>query len=253
METFQNEKQNARWSVSGTDAESMDKGLRAYIIGTYNWMASGLLVTAITAWFISNTSLSEVFYHIVRTPRGLATSPTLLGVLAMLSPLAFTLVMSLGWQRMSKTALSTLFWAFSACMGASMASLAEIYMGQSVAVAFLASTSMFAAASLWGYITGADLSRMGNILLMALIGMIVAGFANMFIGSSITSTLLSMLAVAVFAGLTAWDTQRLKTMWLGGWGGETGGKESLMAALGLYLNFVNMFTAILQLTGVRRD
>ena len=155
---------------AAVDAAQLDAGLRSYMLGVYNWMASGLLLTGIVAFLIVHTGASELFYQVVRTPRGNATVPTILGWVAMLSPLAFVLVLSFGINRMSKTTAQALFWAFCAVMGASISNILLIYTGASVASTFFITAAMFAGVSLYGYTTKADLTRMGSFMMMGLIG-----------------------------------------------------------------------------------
>jgi FtsH-binding integral membrane protein len=239
-----------------TDAAALDAGLRAYMLRVYNWMASGLLVTAIVSYVIANTSLSELFFNVVRTPRGLATQPTLLGLVAMFAPLAFVLVLSFGVNRMSKTSVQALFWVFCATMGASMANIFVVYVGASVASTFAVTASMFAAISLYGYTTKTDLTKMGSFMMMGLIGIIIAGVVNMFLGSGPLALAISVIGVIVFVGLTAYDTQRIKADYIEyayAEGTDGAAKRSVFDALGLYLNFINLFQLMLQFMGVRRD
>jgi len=239
-----------------TDAAALDAGLRAYMLRVYNWMASGLLVTAIVSYVIANTSLSELFFNVVRTPRGLATQPTMLGLVAMFAPLAFVLVLSFGVNRMSKTSVQALFWVFCATMGASMANIFVVYVGASVASTFAVTAGMFAAVSLYGYTTKTDLTKMGSFMMMGLIGIIIAGVVNMFIGSGPLALAISVIGVIVFVGLTAYDTQRIKADYIEyayAEGTELAAKRSVFDALGLYLNFINLFQLLLQFMGVRRD
>jgi FtsH-binding integral membrane protein len=239
-----------------TDAAALDAGLRAYMLRVYNWMASGLLVTAIVSYVIANTSLSELFFNVVRTPRGLATQPTMLGLVAMFAPLAFVLVLSFGVNRMSKTSVQALFWVFCATMGASMANIFVVYVGASVASTFAVTAGMFAAISLYGYTTKTDLTKMGSFMMMGLIGIIIAGVVNMFIGSGPLALAISIIGVIVFVGLTAYDTQRIKADYIEyayAEGTDGAAKRSVFDALGLYLNFINLFQLMLQFMGVRRD
>ena len=239
-----------------TDAAALDAGLRAYMLRVYNWMASGLLVTAIVAYVIANTGLSELFYNVVRTPRGLATQPTLLGFVAMFAPLAFVLVLSFGVNRMSKSTVQALFWVFCATMGASMANIFVVYVGASIASTFLVTAGMFAAVSLYGYTTKADLTKMGSFMMMGLIGIIIAGVVNMFIGSGVLALAISVIGVVVFVGLTAYDTQRIKADYIEyayAEGTDIAAKRSVFDALGLYLNFINLFQLLLQFMGVRNQ
>jgi FtsH-binding integral membrane protein len=234
----------------------MDAGLRSHMLRIYNLMTSGLLVTAIVAWIVANTGLSSLFYEVVRSPRGMSTAPTVLGWVVMFAPLAFILVMSFGLHRLSRPVAGALFWAFAAVMGLSMANIFSIYTGVSIATTFFLAAAMFAGMSLYGYTTGADLSKMGSILLMALIGIILASIVNIFIGSSVLATVVSIIGIVVFCGLTAWDTQRIRNDYfdLASMAGtDEAAKRSIMDALGLYLSFINLFQLLLQFMGQRQE
>jgi len=243
--------------ASAADAAAIDAGLRAYMLRVYNWMASGLLLTAIVAYAIAAVpEVASMFYTVVRTPRGIATAPTILGYVAMFAPLAFILVLSFGINRLSKTTTQALFWAFCAVMGASMANIFAIYTKTSVASTFFATSGMFAAMSLWGYTTGKDLTKLGSIMVMGLIGMLLASLINIFLQSSALAFAVSIIGVIVFCGLTAYDTQRIKNDFIEhsyAEGTDEAAKRSVMDALGLYLNFVNLFQLLLQFMGVRNQ
>jgi len=239
-----------------TDAAALDAGLRAYMLRVYNWMASGLLVTAIVAYAIANTGAADLFYNVVRTPRGIATQPTMLGMIAIFAPLAFVLVLSFGVNRMSKSTVQMLFWAFCAVMGASMANIFRVYVGTSVASTFVTTAGMFAAISLYGYTTKRDLTKLGSFMMMGLIGIIIAGLVNMFVGSGMLAFVISVLGVVIFTGLTAYDTQRIKADYVEyayAEGTDLAAKRSVFDALGLYLNFINLFQLLLQFMGVRNQ
>ncbi|WP_237212842.1 Bax inhibitor-1/YccA family protein [Falsiroseomonas oryziterrae] len=242
---------------SAVDAAQLDAGLRAYMLRVYNWMASGLLLTGIVAYLIAhNPDVASLFYQVVRTPRGNATVPTILGWVAMFAPLAFILVLSFGINRMSKTTAQALFWTFCAVMGASLSNIFAIYTSASIASTFFITAAMFAGVSLYGYTTKADLTRMGAFMMMGLIGIIIAGIVNIFLQSSALQFAISVIGVVVFVGLTAYDTQRIKADYIEhayAEGTEEAGKRSVFDALGLYLNFVNLFQLLLQFMGVRQN
>jgi FtsH-binding integral membrane protein len=242
---------------AAVDAAQLDAGLRAYMLRVYNWMASGLLLTGIVAFLIAhNPDVASLFYQVVRTPRGNSTVPTILGWAAMFAPLAFILVLSFGINRMSKTTAQALFWAFCAVMGASLSNIFAIYTGASIASTFFITAAMFGGISIYGYTTKADLTRMGSFMMMGLIGIILAGLVNMFLQSSALQFVISVVGVVVFVGLTAYDTQRIKADYLEhayAEGTDEAGKRSVFDALGLYLNFVNLFQLLLQFMGVRQN
>lgn len=243
--------------TAGADAAAIDAGLRTYMLRVYNWMASGLLLTGIVAYLIAHTpAISELFYTVVRTPRGPAPAPTILGYVAIFAPLAFVLALSFGVNRMSKSTVQALFWAFAAVMGASMANIFVIYTSSSIASTFFVCSAMFASMSLIGYTTQRDLTKMGSIMMMGLIGIILASVVNIFLASPALAFAISILGVVIFCALTAYDTQRIKNDYVEysyAEGTDEAGKRSVMDALGLYLNFINMFQFLLSLMGARNQ
>ena len=241
---------------AAADGAALDTGLRQYMLRVYNWMSSGLLLTGIVAYGVANTSLIELFYRQVVTQRGVAIQPTLLGYAAIFAPLVFVMVLSFGVNRLSKTAVQGLFWAFAAVMGASMANIFLIYSGASIARVFFITAATFGAMSLYGYTTKSDLSRFGSFLIMGLIGIVVASLVNMFIGSTALQFAISVIGVLVFVGLTAYDTQRIKADYVQhayAEGSQGAAVRSVYDALSLYLNFINLFMLLLQLFGNRNS
>jgi FtsH-binding integral membrane protein len=237
-------------------AAVLDQGLRAYMLRVYNWMTSGLLLTGIVAFLVADTSLREAFYQTVMTPYGMATRPTGLATIAMFAPLGFVLVLSFGINKLSNTAAQALYWGFAAVMGASIANILLVYTSTSVASTFFITAGTFAAMSIWGYTTKTDLTRFGSFLIMGLFGVILASVVNIFLHSSMMQFLVSVVGVVVFTGLTAYDTQRIKTSYVNfayAEGPELAAKRSVYDALSLYLNFINLFMLLLQLTGSRRQ
>jgi len=234
---------------------SMDAGLRAYMLRVFNWMAIGLVTTGVVAYGVAETSLRALFFHVVEMPNGvLAQRPTLLGLISMFAPLAFVMVLSFGINRLSRPAVQGIFVLFSVAMGASMSSLLMAYTGVSVARTFFITASMFGAMSLWGYVTGSNLSRLGSFLFMGLIGIIIASVVNIFLHSNALGMLVSLLGVGIFTVLAAYDTQRIKITYQQSAGyaaPDELGKRSIYDALSMYLNFVNLFQFLLQFTGVR--
>lgn len=242
---------------AGVDAARLDTGLRKYMLGVYNYMASGLLLTgAIALLFATTPALLQLLYAPVQTPAGIVVKPTILAWVAMLSPLAFVMVLSFGINRLSKTAAQALFWAFSAVMGLSLTNIFLVFTGESIARVFFITAGTFAAMSIWGYTTQRDLTRMGAFLMMGLIGIIIAGVVNIFLGSSALQFAISVIGVLVFVGLTAYDTQRIKTDYVQyayAEGTEIAAKRTVMDSLVLYLNFINLFMLLLQLFGQRQE
>ena len=233
---------------------ALDAGLRAYMLRVYNWMASGLVLTGLIAFAISHTALMSLFYQPIQTPAGVMLHPTILAYAAIFAPLAFVLVLSFGVNKLSTTAAQTLFWVFCATMGASLTNIFMVYTETSIAEVFFITASMFAATSLYGYVTGRDLTSWGSFFFMGLIGIIVAMLVNIFLHSPAVAFAISILGVFIFLGLTAYDTQRIKTGYLqlgSAYGAATAGKRSVYDALQLYLNFINLFLFMLQIFGQR--
>jgi len=241
-----------RWSATANTAipqVGVDVGLRNYMLRVYNYMAGGLAITGIAAYLIANTSLVNLFFQVGARGVGL----TGLGYVGIFAPLAFVLALSFGVQRMSLGTMQAVFWSYAAVMGISVSQILLLFTGESVARVFFITAGMFLGMSLWGYTTRTDLSRFGSFLIMGLIGIIIAGVVNIFVGSSALQFAISVIGVIVFVGLTAWDTQRIKEMY---WEGDTAviaGKKAIMGALSLYLDFINLFMILMQLMGNRRD
>jgi len=236
-------------------AAVLDAGLRAYMLRVYNWMASGLVLTGIVAYVITNTPLLSAFYPLVMTPSGrLVHAPTVLAWISIFAPLAFVMVLNVGVNKFSTTTVQALYWAFCLAMGASMANLFVIYTGESVARVFFITSGTFAAMSIFGYTTRKDLTKFGSFLIMGLFGIILAMLVNMFMHSAGMQFAISIIGVLVFTGLTAYDTQRIKAGFVQfayAYGPNEAAKRSVYDALGLYLNFVNLFQMLLMLMGNR--
>ncbi|HEU4967770.1 Bax inhibitor-1/YccA family protein [Sphingomonas sp.] len=218
-----------------------DAGLRSYMLSVYNYMASGVLLTGIVALLFASSSF---IVPVLSSP---------LRWLVMLAPLAFVMVMSFGINRISEGTLKTLFWLYAGVMGLSMASIFLVFTGTSIAQTFFATAAAFAGLSLYGYTTKRDLSGLGTFLIMGVVGILVAMVINIFLQSSAMAFAISAIGVLLFAGLTAYDTQRIKSMYSYVSGTDFAGKAVVMGALQLYLDFVNMFMFLLQLFGARRS
>lgn len=230
-----------RREARGAVAVPFDAGLRRHMLGIYNHMGIGLLVTALVAFAVASTP--AVYEPIFNTP---------LRWVAILAPLAFVLFMTFRIERMSAASLRATFFAFSAVMGVSMASIFLLFTGASIATTFLVAATMFLGVSLWGYTTRRDLSRWSTFLLMGLIGVIAAALVNLFLASSTLQLVISLVGVIVFTGLTAWDTQRAKSDYLAYSGTSHEPKLAVMGALSLYLNLINLFQLMLAFTGQRQ-
>ena len=218
---------------------SYDEGLRSYMLSIYNYMASAVLLTGIVALVAASTGIT------------LALAGTPLMWVVMLAPLGFVLAMSFGLHKMSQATLNILFWAYATVMGLSLSTIFLVFTGESIAVTFFATAGAFAGLSLYGYTTKKNLSGMGSFLIMGVIGLIIASLVNLFLQSSAMSFVISGLGVLIFAGLTAYDTQRLKMQYEQLRGTEFMGKAVIMGALSLYLDFINMFMFLLNFLGNR--
>jgi FtsH-binding integral membrane protein len=229
-------------SRAQAEAAAVDVGLRAYMLRVYNYMCVALALTGAVAFFVS-------------------TSPTLLQAIygtplmwvVFLAPLGMVFFLSARIHKMSAGTAQTMFWIFAGLVGLSLASIFIVYTGASVARTFFITAGAFAGLSLVGYTTKKDLSGMRTFLFMGVIGLIIAMVVNMFIGSSGLQLLISVVGVLIFAGLTAYDTQQIKLMYYEADSGEVATKKSIIGALRLYLDFLNMFIFLMHILGVARD
>jgi uncharacterized protein len=230
-----------------------DQGLRAYMIGVYNYMTLGLGVTGLVAYAAFALGTVDVGNgRLALTDFGHAIYVSPLRWLIVLSPLALVFWLSARINSMSVSTARNAFIAFAALIGLSMSALLVVYTGASIGRAFAAAAA-FASLSLYGYTTQRSLSAMGSFMMMGVIGLIIASLINMFLHSTGLQFGISLLAVVIFAGLTAWDTQAIKQMYASGDTYEIAQKKSIHGALRLYLDFINMFQAILMLTGSQRN
>jgi FtsH-binding integral membrane protein len=236
--------------ASGAAVAVVDEGLRAHMLRVYNYMLVGLLLTGVTAWATANTSLRELFFHV--NPATGMMGMTGLGWIALFAPLAMVFFLSFSIQRMSVAAAQGTFWLYAALVGIGIAPILWIYTGASVALTFFVTAATFGAMSLWGYTTKADLSGMGSFLFMGLIGIIIASLANFFFQSAMINWVVSILGVVIFTGLTAYDTQYIKEMYVANDDGTVAGRKAIMGALKLYLDFLNLFLFLLRFMGNRR-
>lgn len=221
-----------------------DEGLRSYMLKIYNYMSSAVLLTGLVAILFSWGGVDSMAYSI-------AVNGGLLFWAIKLAPLGFILAMSFGLNKMSQTTLQIVFWAFAIVMGMSMSTIFLVYTGESIATTFFATAAAFAGLSLYGYTTKKDLSGFGSFLIMGVIGLIIATVVNIFLQSEAMAFVISGLGVLIFAGLTAYDTQRLKNDYQYLRGTQMMGKAVIMGATSLYLDFVNMFMFLLQFLGSR--
>ena len=246
-------KQNTEVRSSVVD-HVIDQGLRAYMLKVYNYMASGVFLTGIVALILFKLS-------VVSGPNGEIMGLTNIGNaiynsalmwVLMLAPLGIVFYMSFGIAKMSASKAQSVFWVFAALMGASLSSIFLVYTGASITRVFFITAGTFGAMSIYGYTTKKDLTKLGSFLFMGLIGIIIASLVNIFLKSSMMYFIISIIGVLVFVGLTAYDTQKIKNMYLASDSGELMGKKAVMGALTLYLDFINLFIMLLRLFGQRR-
>lgn len=226
---------------------AVDAGLRAYMLRIYGYMTAGLGITGAVALAVSSLAVSNGQL----TSVGLALYASPLGWIVMFAPLGVVLLMSFRINRMQASTAQMLFWVLAACYGVSLSSIFLVYTGESVVRVFFIAASMFLAVSVWGYTTKRSLSGVGSFLFMGMIGIFIAMLVNLFLESSGLQFMISILGVLIFAGLTAYDTQKLKEMYVAGQSGELVVKQAVMGALSLYLDFLMIFVFLLQLLGNR--
>lgn len=244
----------ANWSDPGTNGPAFaasagvrsaayDQGLRSYMLSVYNYMTSAVLLSGLVALgFALSGAAAQVFLE-----------GGILKWVITFAPLAFVFGMSMGQSRMSVGTLQAMFWGFAISMGLSLSTIFLAYSEIAIAQAFFATAAAFAGLSLWGYTTKKDLSAFGTFLIMGLVGLIVASLINLFVQSGPFALVISLVGVLLFAGLTAYDTQRTKSLYAAVAGTPYEGNVAIMSALNLYLDFINMFLFILRLFGSNRN
>jgi FtsH-binding integral membrane protein len=239
-----------------TDA-AIDQGLRAYMIKVYNLMALGLLITGLAAFgtvmlATNGTAVASLPNGITLTSFGVAIYGSPLRWIVIFAPLALVFFLGFRINRMSVQAAQTTFWIYAALVGISLSSVFLIYTSASIVQTFFITAAAFGALSLWGYTTRRDLTGMGSFLIMGVFGIVIASLVNIFLQSSALQFAISAIGVLAFAGLTAYDTQKIKEMY---WEGDdvlVAGRKAIMGALSLYLDFINLFMFLLQFLGDRR-
>lgn len=222
------------------NAALFDEGLRSHMLRVYNYMALGLVLTGVVAFVVGSTP--ALYVPIFSSP---------LRWVVMLAPLAFVLLFSFRIQSMSAAGAQGMFWAFCAVMGLSLASIFLVFTGTSIARTFFIAATMFGAMSLYGYTTRTDLTKFSSFLIMGLIGVVIAALVNLFLQSSALQFAISVIGILVFLGLTAWDTQTIKEQYAENFDAESRQKLAVWGAFSLYLNFINIFTLLLNFTGER--
>jgi len=222
--------------AGSADQAVLDEGLRSYMLKVYNYMASGLALSGITAAITANTP--AIYNAVFGTP---------LQWVVMLAPLGILLAMS----RTSTSTTRILYWVMVATFGVSISYIFQVYTAESIVRVFFITSATFGSASLYGYVTKRDLTGMGSFLFMGLIGIIIASVVNIFMASSMMHFVISVLGVLIFTGLTAFDTQRIKSQYYHGHSEEVMERGAIMGAVSMYLNFLNLFMFMLSLLGNR--
>jgi hypothetical protein len=220
---------------------AFDAGLRSHMLSVYNYMASGVLLTGIVAMLAASSGLALQLF----------SGGNILGYVVIFAPLIMVFFMMARVNHMSTAGMQIFFWSFATVMGLSMSIIPLVYNGSSIATAFVGTSAAFVSLSLWGYTTKKDLSGFGTFLIMGVVGLIVALIANIFIRSEAMDLAISAIGVLLFAGLTAYDTQKIKSIYFQVAGSDFLGKAAIMGALTLYLDFINMFQFLLSLIGNR--
>jgi FtsH-binding integral membrane protein len=220
---------------------AVDEGLRSHMLSVYNYMTSGVLLTGVVALLAARTGIAQDIFF----------GGGILKWVVIFAPLLMVFFLAARAGSMSVGGLQAFYWSFTVVMGLSMSLIPLLYTGSSIAATFFATSAAFASLSLWGYTTKKDLSGFGTFLIMGLVGLIVAMIANMFIRSDGMSMVISFIGVLLFAGLTAYDTQKIKSIYFMVQGSDMLGKHAVLGALTLYLDFINMFQFLLSFMGNR--
>lgn len=242
----------SKYNVSSESAVKYNFGLRAYMMQVFNYMAVALFFTGITALYAS----SDAFMSLMVTNGANGASLSMLGWVIQLAPLFIVFFLSYKIQSMSVQAAKTTFWVYSVAMGLSLGAIFHQYTGESIARAFFITASVFGAMSIYGYTTKKDLTSFGSFLFMGLLGIIFASIINIFLKSSALAFASSVIGVLIFTGLTAYDVQKIKSMYYhtANLSDEASSKSAIYGALTLYIDFINLFIMLLRFFGTsRRD
>jgi FtsH-binding integral membrane protein len=230
-------------------AAAVDAGLRAHMIRVYNYMGAAVALTGVVAWFTYNAAVTATG-TLTEFGQALYSGPAM--IVLMLGTLGLVFFLSFRIDRLQYTTALTIFMVYAALLGVTLSSIFMVYTGASITRVFFISAASFGALSLWGYTTQRDLTGMGSFLIMGLFGLIIAMVVNIFLKSSGLDFIISAAGVLIFAGLTAWDTQKIKEMYNVSDDGTVSGRKAVMGALSLYLDFINLFIMLLRLVGDRR-
>ena len=233
-------------------AVAIDQGLRAYMIRVYNYMAMGVALTGLVSWLTFNAATTESGGKLVLTSFGQMIFSGPATIVLFVGTLGLVFLISWMIDRLQPATALALFLVYAGLLGLMLSSIFLVYTGASITRVFFISAASFAALSLWGYTTQRDLSAMGSFLIMGLIGLIIAMVVNIFLKSSMMEFIISAAGVLIFAGLTAWDTQKIKEMYDVHDDGTIAGRKAVMGALNLYLDFINLFLFLLRFLGDRR-
>jgi FtsH-binding integral membrane protein len=260
-------------AMTSAEAAAVDAGLRAHMLRIYNYMVLGLVITGVAAFAVHALSVTSDVAAAAKITRDDIEIPIRLAGLNMyltplgyaifvgpmkwpviLAPLVLVFALSFGIERLRPGVAQLLFWLYAALLGVSLASLFMVYTQTSIVRVFFIAAASFGALSLYGYTTQRDLTSLGSFLVMGLFGVIIAALVNLFLASSVLQWVISIVGVMVFSGLTAWDTQRLKNEYIYfAMDGASAQRSAIIGALTLYLDFINLFTLLLQLLGERED
>src|SRR5471032_1277803 len=230
----------AREKGAPAGLDGVDPDLRQYILRVYSYMAWGLALTSLIAYI---GATSGFYSSVAGTP---------LFWVVLLAPLGLVMLLSFRIERISLGAAQISFWAYAALVGLSLSGIFLVYTGESIARVFLISAATYGATSIYGYTTRADLSRFGSFLFMGLFGIVIAGLVNLFVASTALQFVVYVIGVLVLTGLTAYDTQRIRDIYIAGEDDVIAGKKAILGALALYLDFLNIFLMLLRLFGGRR-
>jgi len=257
MSDFDRNYATAQRGVGADRALEIDAGLRAYMIRVYNYMALGVALTGLVAWFAFQAAGGDAIQLTSKgivglTPFGQTFFTGFMPIVLMLGTLGLVFFLSFRIDRLQPSTAFTLFMAYAALLGLSLTTIFFAYTGVSITRVFFISAAAFGALSLYGYTTQRNLSAWGSFLFMGLIGIIIASVVNIFVASSMMQFIISCVGVLVFAGLTAYDTQQIKEMYDVNDDGTVAGRKAIMGALRLYLDFINLFIMLMQLIGDRR-
>jgi len=240
MANWSDPRMTTQSDVMGARGIAVDAGLRSYMLSVYNYMTSAVLLTAVVAFLFAQTSW---FQMVIDSP---------LRLVVMFAPLAIVLAFNFGINSMSTNMAQALYWVYAFLVGLSLSTIFYVYNIGSIATTFMATSAAFAGLSLYGYTTKRDLGPWGTFLIMGLFGLFFAMLINMFFPLPGARLVIDVIGVLIFAGLTAYDTQKIKSIYFAVRGTDMMGKSAILGALRLYLDFINMFLFLLRFMGGRR-